>query len=232
MILNCPQCTSRFLVADSLIPPEGRSVRCGACSHQWFVESAQSVPPAPTVELSPELLAATQPAAAPAADANAAPVAGNVPALATPRMNTRPLMLAAPVLALVWFMCAFITHAPRWVETPGLSALYHLFGVHTTRGLAFAELAMQRQEEEGRTRFILSGKIINRAEEPRTVPTVRVVLKDKEGGEVWARKYPVNLLLKAGEEYPFRIVNVETSFGARVETIVVDLGSGMELMTR
>ena len=37
MILQCPECQARFLVADHLIPAEGRTVRCGACKHQWHV---------------------------------------------------------------------------------------------------------------------------------------------------------------------------------------------------
>ena len=39
MILECPACETRFLVDSSLIPAQGRDVKCAQCAHQWFVEA-------------------------------------------------------------------------------------------------------------------------------------------------------------------------------------------------
>lgn len=38
MILTCPNCQTRFLVADQAIGADGRRVRCGNCQHMWFAE--------------------------------------------------------------------------------------------------------------------------------------------------------------------------------------------------
>ncbi len=38
MILQCPSCNTRFLVNSSLIPADGRDVKCAKCMHQWFVD--------------------------------------------------------------------------------------------------------------------------------------------------------------------------------------------------
>ena len=41
MIISCPACTTRYVVPDSAIPAEGRTVRCAKCRHSWFQEGAE-----------------------------------------------------------------------------------------------------------------------------------------------------------------------------------------------
>lgn len=52
MIISCPACTTRYVVPDSAIGVEGRTVRCAKCRHSWFQEG-------PVLDLPP---AAAQPA--------------------------------------------------------------------------------------------------------------------------------------------------------------------------
>ena len=36
MIISCPNCNKRFKINTSLIPIEGRDLKCGSCDHVWF----------------------------------------------------------------------------------------------------------------------------------------------------------------------------------------------------
>ena len=36
MIISCPNCNKQFKINLSLIPDNGRDVKCGSCDHVWF----------------------------------------------------------------------------------------------------------------------------------------------------------------------------------------------------
>jgi predicted Zn finger-like uncharacterized protein len=48
MIIACPACATRYVVPDSAIGVEGRTVRCAKCRHSWFQDGpAVAAPHAP-----------------------------------------------------------------------------------------------------------------------------------------------------------------------------------------
>ncbi len=221
-------------------------MRCGHCKHEWHAWPAamQEILEAPAHVDS--VASATEEVRNFADDATAAAAFAAfeipsvkkdkkpwyAPVLAFLPSRATPFVVAAPVLATVWLVLAFITYMPSWSKSDALSGVYAAVGATNMDGLTFSDITMEKEENEGKTRYIIAGHISNFGAEDRTIPSVRVELQNAKRDVLWGREYPTRKTLKAGEVYPFKISNVETSFGESVERIVVDMGNSMQLMVR
>ena len=83
MIIACPACTTRYVVPDSAIGLEGRTVRCAKCRHSWFQDG-------PTLELAAEAAIAPAPTPAPAPPPPPPPPAVQPIAQHEPEPTARP----------------------------------------------------------------------------------------------------------------------------------------------
>ncbi|MCT2559947.1 zinc-ribbon domain-containing protein [Tsuneonella sp. YG55] len=92
MIIACPACATRYVVPDSAIGAEGRTVRCAKCRHSWFQDGPELELAAPGPAPAPA--AAPAPAPSPAAEATI-PVSPPVPP-PPPRSDPGPRQEPAP----------------------------------------------------------------------------------------------------------------------------------------
>ena len=43
MIISCPNCNKQFKINPSLIPDNGRDLKCGSCDHLWFYKIEDNI---------------------------------------------------------------------------------------------------------------------------------------------------------------------------------------------
>ncbi|WP_408609272.1 zinc-ribbon domain-containing protein [Alteripontixanthobacter muriae] len=79
MIIACPACSTRYVVPDSAVGVEGRTVRCAKCRHSWFQEghglSERAEPAEATGAMVPAETASSAPAISVRAKSEGAPTA-------------------------------------------------------------------------------------------------------------------------------------------------------------
>lgn len=56
MILECSNCSTRFIVKDALLLPDGRKVKCAKCKHIWFQDPPITIDESDDLDEAPKIV--------------------------------------------------------------------------------------------------------------------------------------------------------------------------------
>ncbi|WP_448192011.1 zinc-ribbon domain-containing protein [Azospirillum sp. sgz301742] len=213
MLIPCPNCSTRYTVADSAMPPQGRKVRCSSCGHVWY---QRPVPPEDGGDLERTLLTNDLPLA------NLRPAPEPRPAK-TKRPRGSAKAWAAFAVVLVAILAGGYFARTQVVRLwPPAALFYETVGLAVEppgAGLQLQNVRSEQRPDNGATLLVVEGQIINVSDAVRTVPKVRAVSLgfDRKPVQTWTID-PSSGQLLPGEIATFR--STQRDPGAVAEVMV------------
>lgn len=178
MMITCPQCGTRYNLSAAQVGPEGRTLKCAKCEHQWFVAPEHAAETATDPDIPPPL----PPQNAIGLDELA--YVGNNPAWWRRFGRSLTLWLAVAVLALGGALAVtlYLLLAPTDMETDplGPAPITDPQPDH----LVLSDLTRDIQEDGLLVVLRFTGTITNTGNETQRVPELRLQLLDAKGIEL------------------------------------------------
>lgn len=245
MILECSQCRTRYLVPDSAIGADGRTVRCASCKHSWFqapvaaldlttraTASDGPVTPAPKREAEvPKPRVFDDASISAAASVSGGPSPDYDPFAPQPPFKPRrnPARRWTATAFVAGFSMLLGTAAILYSGAPGLAAQFGLgVGGEVETPLVFTDKNVElKSQTNGSELFIISGKVANPTADKQRVPDIRIELKDEQNRLVYSwRVTPSTREIGPKQTIEFNSAQLDPPRSARVAklTFATEIG--------
>lgn len=240
MIIACPACSTRYVVPDSAVGAQGRTVRCAKCRHSWFQDGPEqpaAVQQAPPLAVAPppavETAAGPVPAPAPMPAFERPAAAAMPPPSPVDEPDTSPFDHAPPFRARrnparMWTLAASLfalvaigtIAATSWFGLPDWVPV-----ARPTFGAQQPDLLLEfpGDQQDRRTLpsgvefFGASGTITNTGRETRSIPPILIVLRDGQERIVYTWEVaPPQATLAPGETVAINEAVTDVPRSARV----------------
>jgi len=196
MILTCPNCETQYFADESTIGESGRTVKCAACDHSWFVGPEGQ------------------------AEGAKGPIAGAHEAYRE-KVRQRRLRASRSAAVMAWLavgslfgatLAGGIVFRDRVVEVwPQSAATFKAIGLDVNRfGLEFLETEAERYFDGTTPILEITGQVENTSGRERRAPYVRVLLLDETGvmiGESFAPITPGQIPAGRTASFSTRVEN-------------------------
>jgi predicted Zn finger-like uncharacterized protein len=217
MIVTCPACTTRYLVDPRALGDAGRLVRCAKCGETWH-------------QTPPDDLPRSLDSALPDVVPNFTTGRAQLPAL--PRRRGLPWATVAWGVLIVILGSGAIAGIAAREEVialwPPATRLYSMIGLAAQPpgiGLELRKTTPVFTTENGVRTLIVEGEVANISQIARDVPTLKVVLRDRDGGELQATSFNVaEQRLLPGASIAFRTSIPQPNPAAA--SVLVTIGDG------
>jgi predicted Zn finger-like uncharacterized protein len=192
MILVCPSCDTRYFADDTSIGKEGRRVRCATCGHAWYAKlQEEGAPPEPEdTGLTREQVERLRQTAAANSAARAGPHAEFRAREHAKRKRNKGRAVGFAWLAgggvfVIAIIAAVLFRNEVAEAFPRVASIYKLVGLDVNRfGLVFENVDGKRSFDGTTPVLTVTGSVVNKTDEKRDAPQLRVALRDESGNEV------------------------------------------------
>jgi predicted Zn finger-like uncharacterized protein len=240
MIIECPSCSTRYLVQIGLFAEGGRQVRCALCKHEWHVKLPTAVdvvapPPgfAPIPEPSPPSSPLSSRPPAPNKPETPAKPTANLPAVIEKSFfpNNLLFFLVATVLFAILASVLIVERYSVAKAFPELTGFYHVLGLNVSpgwEGLVFEGVKSELRYDGGTMKLFVDGTICNTTIEAKAIPDIdaRALGPDKSAILSWRVDAPVPSI-EPGGKIPFH-TEIATPMERTIEDVYLEFISRKE----
>ena len=168
MILNCPSCSTRYLIDPMVLTTRGRQVRCARCGESWYQPPPEDMPK----PLPPQIPAEPLPRHA------------NLPAIRQPARRSAAPAWIVLILAFAglgaggYFARDSIIEA--WPKTAYLYEIFDLDPGEPWEGLELRNVQTSNTMDGDLSVIVVTGQVVNTSDHDIDVPELKARILDRD----------------------------------------------------